>query len=139
MLNFRPSRVILMLGLCAAMLGGCQTVPRAGGADYDPNLIGPEELADLNVSTAHDAVQRLRPRWFQSQRSSPSSLHSGTRVVTFLNKTNLGGFEMLKQISLSGVHSLEFLGNSEAVARLPGLGSGHVGAAIVVHTYDGQQ
>lgn len=134
----RATRSLLLLACSAVLLAACQTTPRSGSGQ-DPDLITAEELATLDVSSAYDAVQRLRPRWLQSQRRSPSSLHSGTRVVAFLNKTNLGGFDMLKQISLREVHSLEFLGNAEAVARLPGLGSGHVGAAIVVHTYEGNQ
>jgi hypothetical protein len=128
----------MLVGLTTVLVAACQTAPRTGGR-YNPDLITAEELETVTVNNAYEAVQRLRPRWFQAQRRSPSSMHTGTRVVAFLNKTNLGGFDMLRQISIDEVVYLEFLGNAEAVARLPGLGSGHVGAAIVVHTYDERQ
>ncbi len=131
----RTARWLMLLGVTMVLFAACQTAPRSGPR-YDPDMITAEELETITVNNVYEAVQRLRPRWFQVQRRSPSSMHTGTRVVAFLNKTNLGGFDMLRQISINEVVYLEFLGNAEAVARLAGLGSGHVGAAIVVHTYD---
>src|SRR2546427_12245605 len=69
------------------------------------NLITAEEIerAKPNLSTAYEAVEMLRPRWFQKQelaripgtRTEPLQ---STSVRVYLNERSMGGADYLKTI-----------------------------------------
>ena len=120
-----PLRAVLGLfviaGLAACASGG-------GGGDGAPrrraNVITYEELVDIDVTDAFQAVQRLRPAWFRTR--------TGTMPAVFLNGTDQGiGVERLRTILVTEVETLTNLSASDATTRF---GTGYLNGAILVET-----
>lgn len=57
-----------------------------------------------------------------------------TSILVFLNNSRLGGVDSLRQISKDGISGIRYLDAAQAIAELPGIGSEHAEAAIVVST-----
>jgi hypothetical protein len=116
-----------LAGACAS---GHATNRLASGARYNPNVILGDELATVNRSTLYDAVRQLRPEWIM--RSRPATLiRQDQQLVVFVDGTQFGGIESLRQISPASVAYVRFYSSSEAAARF---GSEHPLGAIEVKT-----
>lgn len=122
---------VLVLALVVG-LGACATTGE-GGARGDQRLITFEELEAIEAPNMFDAIQRLRPRWLQS-RGARSLDALGTGILVYFNDSRVGSpEEALRNMPVEGIRRVEYL-DSAAAARLPGAGSGHVEAAIMVYT-----
>jgi hypothetical protein len=80
------------------------------------------ERARLNVSTAYDVVQMLRPRWLQQHElarlpGSPSHPLEDTSVRVYLNDRNMGAADFLKTLSVEMVQEMRWLSVNEAASR----------------------
>ncbi len=94
-------------------------------------VITREDLQQLDVRTAYDAIERLRPRWLQV-RGGMRSFSMETEVVVFQDEMFLGNQEVLQRMGTEGIYSIRYLDGPTAKASLPGLGSRHVQGAIIV-------
>lgn len=126
-----PSQYRWILILLVFATTSCTAATRSGTGKI-PERITYEELQSSDAQNAYELVQRLRPRWLQSRGSR--SLTMSTGILVFLNDSRLGGLESLRQISKEGIASMRYLDAAQAIAELPGIGSQHAEAVIVVST-----
>lgn len=124
----RGASLALILVLLAA---GCASSGPGADPDSDRDLITREEIAELSVNTAYEAIERLRPRWLRVRASR--SHNRPTEVVVLVDRLQLEGIRSLWDVDASNVASIRWLDSAQA-GQLPGLGSRHVEGAILVET-----
>jgi hypothetical protein len=101
----------------------------------DREVLTAEEIerAKANVSTAYDAVEMLRPRWFRKHELAriprPTEPLQDISVRVYLNDHSMGGADYLKTIRVETVLEMRWLSPNEAASRF-GPTEGY--AAIVV-------
>ena len=93
----------------------------------DTKLITAEEIRENHVSTAHDAVSRLRPNWLR-QRGVSSVYGAGT-IPVYQDEVRFGGPGSLQQINAGAIESIRYLDGLSATQRF---GTGHGNGAIMV-------
>jgi hypothetical protein len=125
---FSQPALLLLLAVVA-----CAPATASGGANA--NVLTQEEIMAVGVNNLYDVIQRERPRWLQirGQRSFGQA-SAATEIVVFQNQTMLGGLDILRQLSPEIAHRLRYLDSATAIASLSGLGSRHVGGAIIIDT-----
>ena len=125
-------RMALLLATVVPLLG-CGSRGSQGGEPSPSfsSVITREELQTLDVRTAYEAVERLRPRWLQV-RSGMRSFSMETVVVVFQDDAYLGTQEVLQQMGTEGIYSIRYMDGTTAKASLTGLGNMHVQGAIIV-------
>ena len=116
------------LGLALLVLAACATSGQA--ARGSTNVLTREEISAAGVSNLLEAVERLRPRWLQAR--GPRSINSETRVLVFVDRSNLGGPEALSQFDAKNLVQLKYLDAAQAYATLSLPRGTAVQGAIVV-------
>lgn len=118
--------VVLAVAGCASMTAGEYGAQRSA-------LITRNEIEQAGMETvnAFELVQRLRPRWLQSGISR--SIGLSTIIAIYQDDRRIGGPDELRLIPASEIDEIRYLDSAQA-GRLPGIGSDHVEAAIVVVT-----
>ncbi len=105
---------------CASSGQPGQTRPRRNSS-----LITAEELSELSVSNALEAVRRLRPAWLRARG------RSGLPVI-YRNGTRWGGDpRSLEGIRVNVITEMRYLNASDATTRY---GTGFTGGVILVVT-----
>lgn len=112
-----------------ACASGMQSTSAEGSSTS--RVITREELRELDVRNAYDAVQHLRPRWLMIR--SVRSFSRQTEIVVFQDRMFLGNEDVLQRIGLDGVYWIEEVDGPTAQATLPGIKDRHIERAIVVH------
>jgi hypothetical protein len=118
-----PLLGLLIITACAS--GGGPSAPRTR-----QDILEAQEISTITVSNMYEAVQRLRPQWLQVR--AQQSFNGTTAIAVFQGRTYLGGPEALKEVGPEAATRLRYLDGVTASATLPGLGSMHVEAAIVI-------
>lgn len=135
---------ILLVGAAAAC-ASAGSASGSSGTKTNQNLITSVEIDAGGFRNAYDVVQRLRPNWFSKAGTAPSQTlggvspggspaTGGSGLVVYLDKTRMGGVAALRDLSASGIGSIEFMDASTAQAKLPGMGSSVITGAIVVRS-----
>lgn len=128
---FSVLAAVLAFGACASTGG------MSGG---DRNVLTADQISAIGVSTAYDAVERLRPQWLRrlQQRSlagGGGSPDVGSEdVVVYVDGVRSGGRDALKQVRADAVYQMRYLDASQATAEY---GTGHLYGAIDVKTKSG--
>jgi hypothetical protein len=133
-------RSILLVALAAGAAAGCASSPASGGAGATQqstarphgsrDRITQDELANLDVQNALQAVQRLRPQFLQTRGGATQSINSGpVDIVVYVDQTKMGGPSVLSQIPISDVKEIQYLNAADATQRY---GTGHAAGAIIV-------
>lgn len=127
----RSSQTLLGTFIILVVLTGCASSGGSAGGG-DRNLITRGQIVELEVTTAYEAIERLRPRWLRAplQRSH----NRPTQVVVLVDNLQLDGIASLRDVDASNIASIRWLDSAQA-GQLPGLGSRHVEGAIVIETY----
>ncbi len=108
---------------CASSGQPGQSRPR-----HSRNLITAEELSELSVSTAYEAVRRLRPAWLRARG------RSGLPVV-YRNNNRWGGDpRSLEDIRIDVITEMRFLSAGDATTRYGTGFTGFTGGVILVVT-----
>lgn len=115
--------------LSIVALSGCASAGTPEGGT-DRNVLTAEEIAATRVANAYEAVERLRPRWLQIR--APRSISAQTEIVVYMNRSYLGGPEVLRQFTSSSIARLRYLDGTTAAATLSGLGGKAVEGAIII-------
>lgn len=124
------SRQIVSVVLLAA-LAGCAAGGGGARSLQSRNVITAAEVEAINVSTAYEAIQQLRPHFLQSRgQASIQDPTAGTPVV-YVNGVRYGSPDALNGIRAMDVAEIRFLSASDATTRY---GTGHVGGVIEVRT-----
>lgn len=109
---------------------GCAT---SGGGTAEPsnrNILTREEMAEVSATNVYEAVERLRPRWLQIRASR--SMIGSTEIVVFMNRSLLGGPDVLRQFLPANVARLRYMDGPTASTQLAGLGGRAVEGAIII-------
>jgi hypothetical protein len=101
------------------------TTPRGSNSQ----VITADEMSRTNATNLYEVVDRLRPRWFRSLRASAMVGAQVNEIVVYLDRSRMGGPEVLRQIQLAGVQLVRFYTPSEAEGEF---GLGHMNGAIQV-------
>ncbi len=115
----RPFRLAIfgLILLAAACAGGGGT----DGPRRNPNLITAQELANVEVGTAYEAVQRLRPQWMNRR--------GGMEPKVFVDGSpqGMGGLDTMRQYRVDSLREIRFIDPPDATMRW---GTGH-GAGVI--------
>jgi hypothetical protein len=121
---------LLPLLVLPLLLPSCATTG-GGGSGGSTRVLTAEQIADLPVMTAYEAVQRVRPQWLRT-RSSPTMANPRPALaVVYLDGVRTGDATELRRIRAREVERMEYLTPSDATNRF---GTGHQGGAILVTT-----
>jgi hypothetical protein len=137
----RPLRLVAAIAAAAAIAACASGGSSPSGASATQNVGAPDgrrsgdvltqsDIERAGVSTAFDAVQRLRPVWLRT-RGRGSIQSSAQYAVVYLDGAQVGGPEALRRISATDVRSILYLRAADATTRY---GTGHEGGAILVET-----
>jgi hypothetical protein len=113
--------VVLGLSACATTQGS--------GPRRSSTVLMAEEIGELAVTTAYEAVQMARPRWL-NVRANPAQ-GSPAAPVVYSDGIRVGNLDELRRIRATVVIRMEFLSPSDATNRF---GTNHTGGAILVTT-----
>ncbi|MSR22356.1 MAG: hypothetical protein EXR92_02250 [Gemmatimonadetes bacterium] len=116
---------------------GCASTGSQSAGNNTParnsRVITSADLAEIMVSDAYQAVERLRPLWLLSE--SRANLFAAPEVVVLQNDRFFGNLQSLHQIPISPIREIRYMPGTEAMNQFPFL-VGAVGrivaAAIVV-------
>lgn len=120
---------VAALVLTAAALGACAS---AGGGSGEGNgsardVITQEQLGALSGQTAYQAVQKLKPRWFQ--RRGQVSFMGEAPLIVVIDESLFETVHFLHSIQASDVREIRFLDRRRATLKF---GKPAEGGAILV-------
>ncbi len=124
------TRRILSLALLA-LLAGCASTASGGRSLQSRNVITTEEIESLNVSTAYEVIQQLRPHFLQGRGQSSIQDPGSSMPVVYVNGVRYGPPSVLQGLRAMDLREIRFLSASDATTRY---GTGHVGGVIEVDT-----
>lgn len=115
--------------LLVVLTVGCASGPHPSGSGSARNVLTSEQLSEPSIlnMNAHQAIQRLRPRWLQSRSSGAGGTR--TEPVVFLNGSRYGAVSTLRSIRVSAVESMRYLSAGDATTRW---GTGFDGGVILI-------
>ena len=118
--------------LCLLGLAACSAAPR--GSMRSSNLITREELELVQVASAFDAVQRLRPQWM-SRPLAPTGQPGSNPILVYVDRHQVGTVEELRHLTVDQIEVMEFVSAADATTRY---GTGHASGIIEVTTRRGR-
>ncbi|MDP2957153.1 MAG: hypothetical protein Q8N53_12090 [Longimicrobiales bacterium] len=121
-LRYAATLLVLSVGLTGCVSGGGQGP--STGVRVDPNHITESELEPLYQMTAFEAVQRLRPRWFQTRTGTFPTVHVDGSIRT-------GGTEVLQSLRAADVQEMSYMNAADATTRF---GTNYFSGLILVTT-----
>lgn len=124
------TRRILCLALLAVLVG-CASSANGRRSLQSRNVITTEEIESLNVSTAYEVIQQLRPHFLQGRGQSSIQDPGSSMPVVYVNGVRYGPPSVLQGIRAMDLREIRYLSASDATTRY---GTGHVGGVIEVDT-----
>ena len=124
------TRRISYLGLLALLVSACASSGRSRSLGAR-NLITRAEIESVNVSTAYEVVQQLRPHFLSPRGQTSIQDPSSSLPVVYVNGVRYGTQDVLRSLRSMDVQEMRFLSASDATTRY---GTGHVGGVIEVTT-----
>jgi hypothetical protein len=121
---------VVALAACASSgSGAARTAPRSS------DQITSAEVASSSASNAYELIERLRPNWLRTPgvASIGGGAHSQI-VVVYLDGHRLGDIGSLRQLSVVGIKSLQWLDAARAATVLNEVGSDPIAGAIIIKT-----
>lgn len=142
----RLLRPNFLIAVSLLIVTGCATTG-SGGVRVDPDVITRAEISDGQFNTAHEAVQRLRPRWLRTTRQANSfsdgratgdalgDVNAGSpRARVVLDGVPFGTIADLGRINARDVETMRWYDGTSAVQRW---GTGYDAGAILITTQRG--
>ena len=128
----------LAITVACASGGGGQP---AAGSPAAPNkstasLLVADDLRKTDALNLGDAIQRLRPEWLRRGSARAANTMGSSRtasepLVVWIDNNRAGGPDILSQIQISNVRSVQYFTPSEAESRF---GTGNSSGAILITT-----
>lgn len=126
MISSRHGRMVATV--IGVMLMACASAPGGSGASgTQRNLLLGDEITKAGFTDAYATVQSLRPQWLVARGTT--SFTRPETIKVYLDGSQLGTPENLRQISTSSIASMRFMDSMEATNRY-GLDHG-MGAILV--------
>jgi hypothetical protein len=120
---------VLVLSTAAACASSAPQT--SGGTKPGPNLITADEIAKVNVQTAFDAVQKLRPAMLRRPNVASANGQSKGELVVYVDNSRYGPVENLRSIPANTIAAVRYYSASESQMKW---GSNHPGGVIEVLT-----
>lgn len=117
---------VLSLSVVACASAGTGATTSQGFSE----LITPEEVASVEVATALQLVQRLRPGWLRG-RGSTSIVGGEELPVVYVDDVRSGAIQTLDDLAAGIVHQVSFISGRDAAVRY---GLNHGAGVIMVET-----
>ena len=111
--------------------GACATTSDSSGGSR--NVITAEELAEVEASSAFDAIQKLRPAFLRRGRVNYED-DTMSHPIVYLDGLRFGGVDELRHIRSGELIRIEYLNGSDATLRY---GTGHKGGVLLLTTRAG--
>lgn len=127
----RPSRALAMatvVVVATILVLGCSVAASSGNSSAQRNVITREQIQELGVLTAYDAVRRIRSIWL---RPRVSSTGTPPAVRVYMDGVYVGGVQYLENVRIDVIQRLVYYGPSDATTKW---GTGNSGGAIEVIT-----
>jgi hypothetical protein len=129
------SRKLFYLVGMMALIGCASTPSRPDGTTplRKGSVLTAEEITNshADVSSAYDAVQRLRPNWLAPRGTMSSSTGGSNYAQVFVNEQFVGDINALKNINAYQVGDMRYYDPSQAGGRF-GVRAGTNGAIEVI-------
>lgn len=122
----RPLALIVL----AVLLASCAS-SGSGSGGRDRNIITAEEIADVQVATAYDVVQTLRPEYLRTRGLRSMSATEPQGAVVYVDNVRRGGPESLRTLPRESVLEIRYLNGADATTMY---GTNHGDGAILVQT-----
>jgi len=106
-----------------------QTDPVKGHREY--NVLTAEEIEQLNVVNAYEAITKSRPQYLRSRGKSTTKTNSVDRALVFVDGVPYGDISSLRGIAVAQITAIQFYPGSDAVTRF---GSQYGAGVIEVRT-----
>lgn len=120
---------VLLLPL-ALILVSC-TATQGSGPRRSARVLTADEIAEVAVLTAYQAVEQLRPQWLHTRASPTFGSPGATPPALYLDGVRLDDFRELERMRADVVERMEYLSPSDATNRY---GTNHMGGAILITT-----
>jgi hypothetical protein len=117
---------LLLFALGGTACTSAEQSTSASSGDGD-RLLFQELSISLSGKTAYEVVEELEPQWLRTR--GRSSINNPEEVKVYLEGTEYGSVESLRQISAESVEYIEHLNSGEAQFRF---GPGNTQGALVV-------
>lgn len=124
------SLVALVLATSACAASASTDFPSQTRQHRSPHLLTAAEISRTRVTSAYEAVERLKPNFLLGMRGEAK------RAVYLNGARLLGGVENLRMIDASTVQQIVFLNGIEAATRY---GSGNRAGVLLVTTVPAPQ
>lgn len=125
-----PRRTILLLFI-TLILAACASSGTQGTRERrDRDHITRDEIARVQVGTAYEVVETLRPQYLRS-RGMGSTTAPPEYAVVYIDGVRAGGLDQLRRVSRDSLEEIRYINGSDATTRF---GTGHGGGAILVTT-----
>lgn len=125
---FRTATVALTMVAAACAAGPGTGTGTGPTAMRDRDVIGPDELATVEVrTTALQMIQRLRPFWLRSR--GPVGVRNEPPIPVYVNNQRVSESAPLERYTAGELLELRFLNASLATQRF---GTGHPSGAILL-------
>lgn len=117
----------------AALLAFAACGPTKPGraAPQNRNVITADEIAKSNASNAYEAVERLRPAFFQTRGSQSIQNSAPPTPMVYVDGMKYGTLQSLMTIPTVSIITIQYMNALDATQRF---GIGNDGGAIVVST-----
>jgi hypothetical protein len=116
----RTTQIAAFLML-AVMCSGCSMRQQSS----DPSardFISGEDLRRGNNGNVYEALERLRPEWLRSRGPTSVTDPTPTRANVYMNGSQVGNLEYLRQVSVVDVGEIRYYAPGEAGVRF-GMGN----------------
>ncbi len=121
---------VLLLPLATILLA-CAATQGTGGPRRSSRVLTADEIAEVAVTTAYEALERYRPQWLRSRASPTFNNPNASPPVLYLDGIRLDDISELGGIRADVVERMEYLSPSDATNRF---GTNHNGGAILITT-----
>ncbi|MEQ9568710.1 MAG: hypothetical protein RLN75_00850 [Longimicrobiales bacterium] len=119
-----------VVGALCLIATGCATTSGGGSSRSSSELLA-DEIAQLQVVNAFQAVERARPQWLNARASPTPTNPDGAQPVVYIDGIRAGGLEELRRVRVQVVRRIEYIRASDATTQF---GTNHGGGAILVTT-----
>lgn len=125
------TRSLLVAALLATACTNAASGAHSRPAPRDRNLITADEIQQIGVTNAYDAVKRLRPQFLVARGPSSIADTRPTTPVVYLDGVRFGDVSALAGIDAARIASIRFLSGPEAQQRF---GTDNVAGVILIST-----
>ena len=135
------ARTLTLASVVACGAGGAGSVGAGNSSSPTPtrssaSFLLSEDLRKTDALNLGDAIKRLRPQWLRRSNATQAnttglSTSPAEPFVVWIDQSRAGGIEVLDQVPLTSVRSVQYFSPSEAQARF---GTGYSSGAIQVIT-----